>query len=71
MNCILASAELVPSESEGEECTSLPGRAELESALDALDKAIPQLQREYGDDFWPAFAGQADVIEDDAGPECE
>lgn len=38
MNCILASAELVPSESEGEECTSLPGRAELESALDALDK---------------------------------
>ena len=34
-------------------------------------QAIPQLQREYGDDFWPAFAGQADVIEDDAGPECE
>lgn len=41
-------------------------RAELTTLLDALAAAMPALVRDNPDpaDFWPAFAGQADVIED-------
>jgi hypothetical protein len=44
-------------------------RSDLEQALDALEAKIPQLQTEYADDaeFWCAFAGEADHIEDSAG----
>ena len=43
-------------------------RAELTDLLDALEAAMPALVRDNPDaaDFWPAFAGQADVIEDSA-----
>jgi len=46
-------------------------RAQLASMLAKLDQAIPGLLRDYPDDadFWPAFAGEADVIEDAAGAE--
>ena len=68
LSCLLASAGLIPSETEGATCTPLTGnRASIDRALDELDAAIPRLQQEYGDDFWQAFAGQADVIEDNAG----
>lgn len=44
-------------------------RAELAHLLDALEQALPALVSDHPDpaDFWPAFAGQADVIEDAAG----
>ena len=44
-------------------------RAELAVLLDALERAMPTLVRDNPDpsDFWPAFAGEADVIEDGAG----
>lgn len=42
---------------------------ELTFQLDALEAALPGLIADNPDpaDFWPAFAGQADVIEDAAG----
>lgn len=68
LTCLLASAGLIPSETEGEPCVpGLVHRASIDQALDALEAAIPRLQQEYGDEFWSAFAGQADVIEDNAG----
>ena len=68
VTCMLASAGLVPSESEGEPCPALPDRKKIDDALRKLEASIPQLQRDYGDDFLVAFAGEADVIEDNAGP---
>ena len=43
--------------------------AELAAQLDALEAALPQLMKKHPEegDFWSAFAGQADVIEDAAG----
>lgn len=43
---------------------------ELVSRLDALEEALPDLRSEHPDEgeFWSAFAGQADEIEDAAGP---
>ena len=43
-------------------------RAELTTLIDALEAAMPALVRDNPDpaDFWPAFAGHADVIEDSA-----
>jgi len=71
LSCLLASAGLIPSETEGATCTPLTeNRASIDRALDELDAAIPRLQHEYGDDFWQAFAGQADVIEDNAGADA-
>jgi len=42
---------------------------QLDGQLTQLRKALPRLVKEYPDaaDFWPAFAGMADVIEDNAG----
>lgn len=44
-------------------------RAELTVLLDALEASLPQLINDNPDDgdFWMAFAGQADLIEDEAG----
>lgn len=69
VTCLLASAGLIPSETEGEPCPaeSAPGLNALDGALRELEADIPRLQAEYGDQFWAAFAGQADVIEDHAG----
>ncbi len=46
-------------------------RVDLSDQLDELEKALPRLIECYPDDaeFWPAFAGMADVIEDAAGPD--
>lgn len=43
--------------------------ADLNSQLDALERALPALIADNPDpgDFWMAFAGQADLIEDQAG----
>jgi hypothetical protein len=37
--------------------------------LDVLQNQLPKMIEEHPDDadFWPAFAGEADVIEDSAG----
>lgn len=45
---------------------------DLTARLDALEAALPQLITDNPDpaDFWPAFAGEADVIEDRAGDRC-
>jgi hypothetical protein len=43
----------------------------LDQALAQLDADIPLLMAEYGQEFWAAFAGQADVIEDAAGVHAE
>ncbi|HEY2396804.1 MAG TPA: hypothetical protein VGH81_12640 [Rudaea sp.] len=42
---------------------------ELDAMLDTLEKELPEMIKEHPDDadFWPAFAGAADVIEDNAG----
>ncbi len=42
-------------------------KARIDERLDQLDSEIPALQAEYGSDFWAAFAGLADEIEDNAG----
>ena len=41
----------------------------IASRVDALAEQLPQLIADYPDegDFWAAFAGVADSIEDDAG----
>lgn len=41
----------------------------LNAQLEALEAGLPVLIAQHPDDadFWPAFAGQADVIEDAAG----
>lgn len=43
--------------------------AELLEKLNALEEALPGMIQAYPDpaDFWPAFAGLADLIEDVAG----
>jgi len=45
-------------------------RDALALQLDAVAGALPQLLADCPDpaDFWPAFAGMTDVIEDQAGP---
>lgn len=42
---------------------------ELTAQLDSLQVRLPQLIEEHPNDadFWPAFAGEADAIEDQAG----
>lgn len=47
---------------------SLP-RPTLRQHLNELEARLPALMRDHSDeaDFWPAFAGQADVIADAAG----
>ncbi|MCO7473021.1 hypothetical protein [Stenotrophomonas maltophilia] len=42
----------------------------LDNRLDALQDALPTLRAQAEDDgeFWMAFAGEADVLEDNAGP---
>jgi len=46
-----------------------PTLAQLKAQLDALEARIPHLLVEHPDpaDFWPAFAGEADLIADNAG----
>ena len=41
-------------------------------ALDELEARLPQMIKDNPDpgDFWAAFAGQADVIEDQAGEQA-
>lgn len=49
-------------------------RLALEQSLDALEAKVAHLQCEFPDDteFWCAFAGEADHIEDGAGADdCE
>jgi hypothetical protein len=72
VSCMLASAGLIPSETEGESCPPGGGaqRAVIDQDLAALEAAIPLLQSEYQEEFWAAFAGQADVIEDNAGADA-
>lgn len=43
-------------------------RSQLEDLLAKLDAELPSMIRDHPDDadFWPAFAGEADVIEDAA-----
>lgn len=45
---------------------------DLATRLDALEAALPQLIADHPNpaDFWPAFAGESDVIEDMAGEHC-
>ena len=45
---------------------------DLATRLTALEQSLPQLIADHPDpaDFWPAFAGEADVIEDMAGDHC-
>lgn len=44
-------------------------RADLDAMLDRLSKALPGMLAALPDDadFWPAFAGEADEIVDNAG----
>ncbi len=44
-------------------------RAQLATLLDALEAGLPAIARDNPDpaDFWPAFAVDADVIEESAG----
>lgn len=44
-------------------------RPELDAMLDRLAQALPGMMAEHADDadFWPAFAGEADEIMDNAG----
>lgn len=46
-------------------------RADLDKRLDTLEAMLPELIQDNPDDgdFWAAFAGEADVIEDLAAPE--
>lgn len=48
---------------------SLP-KPTLQQHLNELEAQLPALMRDHSDeaDFWPAFAGQADVITEAAGP---
>lgn len=55
-------------------CPDMPTPlSKLNRELDALEGALPMLVADYPDpsDFWPAFAGEADVIEDNAGIHLE
>lgn len=47
----------------------MPTREELTQQLDALEASLPGMIKANPDpsDFWLAFAGEADVIEDAAG----
>lgn len=46
-------------------------RDELRTLIAQLADRLPELIQEHPDpaDFWPAFAGLADVIEDSAAPD--
>ncbi|AGG89210.1 hypothetical protein R2APBS1_2089 [Rhodanobacter denitrificans] len=48
-------------------------RAELESSIASLAARLPALRAEYPDngDLMMAFAGEADVVQDAAGPADE
>ncbi len=45
----------------------------LTSQLDDLEARLPQIIADHPDhgEFWMAFAGEADVIEDQAGEHCQ
>ena len=45
----------------------------IDDRLDALQAALPQLLEDYPDrpDFWNAFAGETEVIEEQAGDHAE
>jgi hypothetical protein len=45
----------------------------LTAQLDELEARLPQLIADHPDhgDFWMAFAGEADAIEDQAGEHCQ
>lgn len=44
-------------------------RTHLEKMLARLDERLPAMNRDHPEEaeFWPAFAGEADVIQDAAG----
>lgn len=46
---------------------------QLTALLDDLEAGLPAMIAAYPDegDFWSAFAGQADVIEDASGSHCQ
>ncbi|WP_130618096.1 hypothetical protein [Dyella amyloliquefaciens] len=48
-------------------------RAHLQKALNLIEGHLPRLLDEYPDpaDFWPAFAGEADSLLEEAGQEHE
>ena len=48
-------------------------REDLDLLLDALVANLPQMIKDHPDDadFWPAFAGEADVIEDSSREHSE
>jgi len=45
----------------------------IDDRLDALERALPRLLEDYPDraDFWNAFAGETEVIEEQAGDHAE
>lgn len=45
---------------------------QLTAMLDALEAALPAMIEDNPDpaEFWAAFAGEADIIEDQAGEHC-
>ena len=45
-------------------------RDEIDSILDELERELPELLKDADDqdDFWLAFVGLSDAIEDDAAP---
>ena len=48
-------------------------RDQLIQLLDDLEASLPAMVAAHPEegDFWSAFAGQADLIEDEAGPHTE
>jgi hypothetical protein len=49
----------------------MKSKVELSAMLEALEASIPTLLAQHPDDsaFWPAFAGEADAIEETAAAE--
>lgn len=45
----------------------------IDDRLDALEAALPQLLEDYPDraDFWNAFAGESETVEEQAGDHAE
>ena len=50
----------------------MPTLDELRQQLDSLEADLPRMIQDCPDpsDFWPEFAGAADIIEDHAGEHC-
>jgi hypothetical protein len=48
-------------------------RAQLQKALNRIEGHLPGLLEAHPDpaDFWPAFAGEADAVLEDAGQEYD